>query len=491
MKVGWRRAAVLGLLPLGGCVYYNAMWSAERFATQARRAEAAGQESEARSYWLRAAVKAESVATRHPRSRWADDALVLRAEALVRGGGCSRAQEALARARALASASALGERVGLAAAECELAAGRPREAAALLGPLLESVDHTRRSRAAFLAGRAAWAQGDGVRAASLLAGSTHAAAPATRVRVLLAAGQAEAGVALLDSLVSRRFVEADWTELLAAVAAGASPAAASGSLDRLLLRGHVPPDAAARLLAADGDRRAAAGDLSAAGARYGAAADLAPDGAMADAARARRLRTLAADAVDSGDVDRLAAALGRLRGAGDQRAFANMLDLIRRPASDAATFRAGEVARDSLRASRLAARLFLEVPARWPGSLFAPKAIIAAMALQPDRGDSLSAVLDARYPASPYTLALRGLPAPGFAAAEDSLARALGFELVVARAPAAAAFPSPWPGPRSVWLEPPPGRAPRPVAPAVGRATRAAPQPGRPAQPPPRPVERP
>src|SRR2546422_3931875 len=38
------------------------------------------------------------------------------------------------------------------------------------------------------------------------------------------------------------------------------------------------------------------------------------------------------------------------------------------------------------------------------------------------------AVLDSAYAGSPYTLALRGEPSPAFAAAEDSLARALGLD---------------------------------------------------------------
>ena len=67
---------------VSGCVYYNAMWSAENHAKQARRHEGRGEINEARGQWLRAAVKAESVHVRHPASRWADDAWVLQAEAL-------------------------------------------------------------------------------------------------------------------------------------------------------------------------------------------------------------------------------------------------------------------------------------------------------------------------------------------------------------------------------------------------------------------------
>ena len=478
-----------GLWPLAACAYYNAMWSAERFAHQARRAEAAGQQGEARGLWLRAAVKAESVATRHPRSRWADDALVLRAEALVRAGSCSQAEPALARVRTLDTPGDLGERVSLAAAECDLSAERHEAAIARLEPLLESANAARRARATYLAGRAAWGTGDGARAAAWLGASRHPAAAATRVRVLLASDRAAAGLALLDTLVAGRFVEAEWSELLAAAAQYSSPPAASAALDGLLARGRVPPDAAARLLIADGDRRAAAGESAAAAARFAAAATRAPDATTADLARAHRLRALAADADSLADLDRLAAALQRLRGAGDQRAFTTLLQQVRRPANDIAALRAAELVRDSLHAPQLAARLFLEVPARWPGSVFAPKAIAAAIALGSERSDSLLAVLDSAYPSSPYTQALRGLAAPGFAAAEDSLARALGVAVADRFSDVAAGVLPPRPGPRTVWLDPPATAA----LPGRTAAPRATSRPGQPAAQPtrPPPAERP
>ena len=61
-----RRPALLSLLAVpifAGCVYYNRMWSAERFARQARQAEARGDEGVARSAWIQAAVKANRQAT--------------------------------------------------------------------------------------------------------------------------------------------------------------------------------------------------------------------------------------------------------------------------------------------------------------------------------------------------------------------------------------------------------------------------------------------
>src|ERR1700694_4957690 len=104
---GGRGAALALLAVLSGCAYYNAMWSAERYAKEARRLEARGQEAEARAQWALAAVKAESVIARHPRSRWADDALVLQAEGLARAGSCATAAAPLPQARALGTPAAL------------------------------------------------------------------------------------------------------------------------------------------------------------------------------------------------------------------------------------------------------------------------------------------------------------------------------------------------------------------------------------------------
>ena len=85
--VAWSGLALSTLL--AGCVYYNAMWSAERYAKDARKLDARGQVSEARSQWAQAAAKAEVVAIKHPHSRWADDALALQAEGLARSGSCA------------------------------------------------------------------------------------------------------------------------------------------------------------------------------------------------------------------------------------------------------------------------------------------------------------------------------------------------------------------------------------------------------------------
>jgi hypothetical protein len=106
------------------------------------------------------------------------------------------------------------------------------------------------------------------------------------------------------------------------------------------------------------------------------------------------------------------------------------------PETPAARFRAAEIARDSLQAPALAGHLFLEA-AGDTASLFAPKALIAALPLLPERRDSIIAVLDSQYATSPYTRAFHGEASVAYVAAEDSLARALGI------AAAGNALPSP------------------------------------------------
>src|SRR3989442_10380453 len=99
------------------------MWSAERLANDARRAEAQG--GDARGYWARAAVKAESVAARHPRSRWAGPALVLQGEGLARIGPRDRAPPPPAQALPGPRAEAWRRRAALLLAECALDANDP------------------------------------------------------------------------------------------------------------------------------------------------------------------------------------------------------------------------------------------------------------------------------------------------------------------------------------------------------------------------------
>jgi len=461
-----------------GCVYYNAMWSAEQLAKEARRAEQRGSSFDARSYWARAAMKAESVVVQHPRSRWAEAALVLQGEGLAKSGACDRAAIPLGAAARVVRSEALRERAALALAECTLAGNAPATAARQVADVTTSSDAGRRSQAALLTGRAAELSGDYSAAAEWYARSAAPAAAPARARVLLAAGRAPEAVALLDTLARRRVREGDWGPLLDEVAHWAGPDTASRTLDELLAQEgrRLPTGARGRLLLADGDRLFTAGRAPAAGARYAQVVALMPDSLEGLEARVRALRMLATQADSVADLVAVRARLGTLVQSGataDARAldalFRHVLDV--EDVQEGGQFRTAELVRDSLGAPHLAGRLFVDFARAHPASPFAAKALVAALALLPDARDSLVAALDSRYPASPYTLALRGGDSPAFAAAEDFLAQSLGVEGEALRElPPVARVAPPVPGPRGPTLDPAPSRMSQAGSPAPPRA---------------------
>ena len=492
----WRRLALATVVRwaaagtvagLGGCAYYNAMWSAEQYAKGARKAEAQGQAAEARSQWAQAAAKAEAVVIKHPKSRWVDDALVLEAEGLARSGSCEDADDVVARARVVAKGVELRERLDLAAAECALVAGRPVVADAAVAGVLQSKDRARRSRAEYFAGQAAVLRLDYGAAVEHLQRSHEPAARPVRAHALLATGRAAEAAAVIDTIGADPNLETERADLLAQLAAVGGPEMASATLDRLLLHARIPFAEQARLLIADGDRRAARGDYQAAEERYRRAIAVAdPVSNEAGVARVRVQRLVIAQATQRGDLVPVIEELSRLsRSEGGNADAAQVLAIANRamtsPPSAGARFRVAEVVRDSLGALALAGQLFLEVAAADTASLYAPKALVAAIPLLPERHDSIAAILDTRYATSPYTRAYHGEPSIAYAAAEDSLARELGVAVATVRAvtPSAGRFAIPIPGTRGPLLDEP--------APGAGRGA----QPGRPAATPPPPAARP
>ncbi len=284
------RALAAALAPLAaGCVYYNGVWSAEHYASDARKQEAAGENVAARSSWAQVAVKAESVVARHPKSSWVAPALVLQAEGLAGTGDCRSAAGVIARAETATVDPALRERTRLVAASCALAAGRPAEAYARALPVLESRDARRHSRAAFLAGTAAYASGDYARARDVLAQSREPDAGAWRVRALLALDREDDASALLDTVARERVAESVWDSVFADYAARRGAVAASSALARIEPRQRLSAGARARLLLAAGDLLRDAGALDSAGVRYGRADRIAQDSVEGAEARLRSL----------------------------------------------------------------------------------------------------------------------------------------------------------------------------------------------------------
>ena len=448
---------LLFVLPLwgAGCVYYNAMWSAKRLAGEARRLEEHGRLAEAKATWLRASVKAESILVRHPRSRWADDALTLRAEALVRAGACRRAGTALKAAREQVSEAALAERVALAEAECALAAADPVTAARVLEPVVISSDGSRAARARYLAGRAAVQRGDLGAALDWYRRSELPAARLAQARVLVELGRAAEALKMLAGMDTRALSAGDIQELVGEVARTAGQDTASLALDLVLRGGNLPSNERARLLLADGERLRTAGRVDRAQQRYRMVLELAPDSPEGAAARGGRLRLRAAAARDTAELRAIVLEGGSPLGAASE-AERSVMRLARQAldpqATVASAFQTAEMMRDSLRAPQLAAALFLDIARAHPQSVFAPKALVAALEVGAEPRDSILGLLDRQYPRSAYTLALHGEPSPEYGVLEDSLARALGLTSV-APDPALATAPAPTPGRRGPFLD--------------------------------------
>lgn len=461
MKLG---PALFILLAAGsGCVYYNGLWNAHRWAADAQKQERDGRSEAAVVSWSQAAVEAESVAARHPHSGWLPDALVTAAEGLAGSRDCTLAATYFARIPPVTTDSALLERAALAQATCALATGDVDGAEAFAKPVLTSKDKQRRSRAALLAGRAAAQRGSFDEAAALLGRSSERRAGVEEILALLDAGRTERADSLCDALVGRKPLEEDWDSIFVAFAREAGPSVTSRIIGRVVPRARLTAGERARLLLADGFRLLDARDPTAADHRFVQAAKAAPDSAEADQAEVARIwaRVAQVQSLDSIAAFRLELQPYSSSGGGvtDARHLEAVLKQLTGPdTSITGVFRAGELARDSLYANPLAVALLLDFAGRHPNSVFAPKAIVAALPLSPEHADSLSRTLTERYAASPYSLALRGAPSPGYSAAEDSLARLFGIRSVPAAGAGVrmfATWAAPQTGRRGPLLNPP------------------------------------
>ena len=108
---------------LGERGYYNGMYNANRLANSARKAEREGRTFEANNLWGQVATKAESVVVRHPRSKYAEEAAILKGLALARLGQCEQAIGPLGRVTVAAVSTDLTEDAWLATGRCQVSVG--------------------------------------------------------------------------------------------------------------------------------------------------------------------------------------------------------------------------------------------------------------------------------------------------------------------------------------------------------------------------------
>ncbi len=429
------RALAACLLALVGCGYFNKMYNAERRFAEAERAAARGERLQAQNAWRDAIDKAASKLRDEPTGRWADDALLVIGRAHFGLGQYDQAAAALERAVDAAGEPAVRTEALVWLGAAEASRGRPEPATVALDSALASLDESAglaararlwRARAAVASGRTtdAWSDLDAV--------ARSGGATATQARLdmaglaLTTADTARFHAAARAILSSDAATSADSLASLLRVASTRwSPAFARFVLDPVD-RIRVPSDVRDRLRLERARHAAASGD------RVGAIADARAAsrgrGETADRARVLAARWILADAAGVADLaaarDLLLAALADLEGRSLLRHIDATGVLLERAAEGQplALFAAAELARDQLNAVTFARQLFLTYAELAPGSVWAPKALLAATTL----GAETKTRLAAHDGANVYLAALHGdADGAAFADAEARLASAL------------------------------------------------------------------
>ena len=430
-----RPSVLLVALLLGGCAYYNGLYKAERLAKRAEKAEREGRTGEASSRWEEAAVKAETVLARFPKSKWAERARFLDGKALQRSGNCASAVTPLGRVATEGRDPALADEAAVLWSACLAQLGQAEAAGFAVERLIGSDDPAVRSEASWRAGVAYRRTGRAEEAVALLKGSDLPQARGELAIALAEAGRISEALALTDSLVVELDTLVRWGDLLGAIGRE-DIIDASAFLDRAASYVRPDPDTLARWLSEDAARWLRA-DTAVATRRWTQAYAAGPISQSGVDALIRLLRFRLAHSADPAILDSVVGAVAEIEpGAGGAATRANAfgqsaasarrrldsLDL-RAPQGDMRGFLLAEELRDSMNAVLLSASLFERLASERPESPYASKALFALAAADPVRHDSLLAMVVARYPSDPYVIAATGGDTPRYRALEDSLAR--------------------------------------------------------------------
>ncbi len=433
-RAGLRRFPAFAILAalLAGCVYYNGMYNTNRLARSARKAEREGKPYEAQSLWGQVVTRAESVEVRHPRSKYAPQAAVLRGLAMSRLGQCEAAIAPLNQASLLPPGD-LADEAALALGRCQLQMGDPASADLAFARLVDSRDTYIRSEARYQHGRALRMTGHFEEAVALFRNESGRRVADELLISLAGAGRDTEADSLAAALLATNDTTRKWDSLVVAVGR-VNPSAAGRLVDRLGTGPGTSPMIMSRRLYEDGVRLEPV-DSARAVARFREAARI---GAGTEAGERASLRLLRQDIAAARSVSALGPAFDTLRalashGASVAGESAQLLGAVTRvrvaadsgspeyPQGDLRLFLAAEVARDSLRAPLVANELFRRIVDQWSDSPYAPKALLAAQVLDSTLADSAQVLFTERYYDSPYMAMLRGDSADGYRALEDSL----------------------------------------------------------------------
>ena len=420
---------------LASCAYFNGLYNAKDLAARAAKAERDGRPYDAQNYWGQAAVKAESVLARHPRSRWAEEARWLDGKALERVGNCPAAIAPLRRTLQEARDPRRADDAALRLASCQEKLGDQDAAGLSVERLLQNPDPAIRSQAAYRAGATYRRTGRSEEAVRVLRSSAEPRARGELMVALADVGDIPGATALADSLLAVPDTLAPWGALFVSLGRH-DLTAGSAMLDRLAATRRFPLDSVVGWLGQDGARWMSS-DTARGFARLEQANQAAPDRPAGLEALLVLLRRRLATTDDPSILDTVSGRLDDIPGStgeayGKGRSLGDLAAALRgrvdslapgAPQGDLRGFLLGEALRDSLGAPRLAAVVWRRVLAEHPGSPYAPKLLLAVASVGGASPDSIHALLDSAYASSPYVHALQGVPDDGFRMLEDSLAR--------------------------------------------------------------------
>ncbi|MEE9132605.1 MAG: hypothetical protein V3U13_03510 [Gemmatimonadota bacterium] len=403
-----------------GCVYFNALYNANKIFDQGVKEFEEGRDSNGRILLEESIEKAERIVATKPNSRWADDALLLIVRARLLREDWAQAAEASRQLLGYAKTRADSARAAGYLGEAELNLGEPQLADSLLTVAL-SVEKNETRRAELLAYRGSArvelgyleAADEDLRVVSELKPDwVPPRIDHVRLRLLIDDGQgAEAATeyAVLLTLPLKDREERQVVDL-ASYMAERDPAITIDALAEVQ-SSTVLPSNRAKLLKLRGDLKIALGDYSGGRADYFLTAALVPDSRGAAEARLTLVRMDLRNVSTIEGFDSLTAVLARVAAEPSGRRSADVRDLdetfIRLQywlsTGGLGYLLAAETARDELEAPSLARRLFLEYADSQPQALWAPKAILAALDLTGvDSGDPGEG-----FPAEPSAAELR------------------------------------------------------------------------------------
>ena len=431
-----RGAGLLGvMLFASGCAYYNVIYNAERSYDEAEAHRRAGRDSLASQSYQDVVRKAARGYRNDPGGEWGDDALFLLGRARLRLGEIRAARAALEEAaeRSQTTEMRLAVLVYLALAEVE--SGDREAALPLLDRALSGLSHgPALAEAHLLRGQILLSKDDaengwehlaraaefdsGVRVEAALTSLRWAIHYHERAR----AGQAftlllsysEAAQRLDTVVVLANRAAQQWSPAEAARLLAGADTTRWGRIGR----GRIALGRA-RLLHRAGD--SAAANATAWGVARGVGVVAAEARVQIarwrlevayDLAELQQVEEILLPAEEHQGVEQLLDALGVL----EDFTSVGLTDPL-------GWFAAAEIARDDLEARPLARGLFLAYADADPDDPWVPKALLAALTVASDETDRawLLGRLET-HAMSPYVLAARGSPAPGFEALEEGLA---------------------------------------------------------------------